>query len=198
MKQQVNLYQPILYPVRERFSLKQLLISWSVLVLLLAAAWFWLNLQQQHSAGQLSTQQQQLTLLQQELTLYQEALAQRKPATELVLQYRAAEHSVLQKQQLLNYVTQQQQLASQFYSPILQHLAQIDRQELWLTGFSLQQQYSSFNGIALRPDSVPLWLEDLRKLGYFRGQRFSQVKLLQVPGQKAVNFELVAQQGAEP
>ena len=65
------------------------------------------------------------------------------------------------------------------------------------TGFSLQQHFSSFNGIALRPDSVPLWLENLRQLAYFRGQRFSQVNMLQVPEKKAVSFELRARQGAE-
>ena len=198
MKQQVNLYQPVLYPVRERLGLNRLVWCWALLAVLLAAGWFWLQQQQSQVKQQLTAEQQQLTLLQQETAVYQQALAQRQPSVELVSEYQSAEHSVSQKQQLLSYLTRQQQQASQFYSPVMQHLQQIDRPELWLTGFTLQQQYSSFNGIALRPDTVPLWLEDLRQLTYFRGQRFSQVNMQQVADKNAVSFELLAQQGAEP
>jgi hypothetical protein len=198
MKQQVNLYQPVLYPVTERFGLSQLVLSWLLLALTLTAAWYWLHYQQQQLAAELAAQQQQQVLQLQEVTLYQEALTQRQPSPELLKQHQSAERNVLQKQQLLSYVNQQQQQASQFYSPVLQHLQQIDRQELWLTGFTLLQHHSSFNGITLRPDSVPLWLQDLRQLGYFQGQQFSQVNMQQVTNKQAVSFELVARQGLTP
>lgn len=197
MKQQVNLYQQVLQPVRETLGLKRLLQIWLCIVLVLFAGWFYLQQQQAKFSKQLLSEQQNLNVLQQEMTLYQQALAQRQPSAELVSQYETTSQSVAQKQQLLNYLSQQQQQASGVYSPVLQHLLQIDRQDLWLTGFSLQQHYSSFNGIALKPDSVPLWLENLRQLAYFRGQRFSQVNMLQVPDKKAVSFELLARQGAE-
>lgn len=197
MKQQVNLYQAVLQPIRERLGLKRLLQIWLCILLVLFAAWLYLQQQQAQLTKQLASEQQQLNVLQQEMTMYQQALAQRQPSAELVSQYDTAAQSVAQKQQLLNYLSQQQQQATQIYSPVLQHLQHIDRQDLWLTGFSLQQHFSSFNGIALRPDSVPLWLENLRQLAYFRGQRFSQVNMLQVPEKKAVSFELRARQGAE-
>lgn len=197
MKQQVNLYQSALYPVRESLGLKRLLQCWACVALVLFAGWFWLQGQHKQLNEQLALAQQQLDGLQQEMTLYQQALAQRQPSADLVSEYESAEKSVAQKQQLLSYLTQQQQRASQTYSPVLKHLQQIDRQDLWLTSFDLQQQYSSFSGVALRPDSVPLWLEDLRQLAYFRGQRFGRVNMEQVPDKKAVSFELLAQQGAE-
>jgi Tfp pilus assembly protein PilN len=198
MKQQVNLYQPILYPVRQQLGLQQLVVAWLLVLLLLLAGWFWLQLQQNGQQQQLTLLQQQLALQQQELSLYQDALLQRQPAAALVTQLQLEERAVLQKQQLLSYLSVQQQQASLFYSPVLQHLHTIDRPELWLTQFTLQQQHSSFSGIALRPDKVPLWLEDLRQLGYFHGQSFSQVNMQQVPEHKAVNFQLVAQQGIAP
>lgn len=197
MKQQVNLYQHALQPVSEKLGLKRLLQIWLCLALVLFAVWFYLQQQQAQLVKQLTSEQQQLNVLQQEMTMYQQALAQRQPSAELVSQYEATAQSVAQKQQLLNYLGQQQQQATEVYSPVLQHLQQIDRQDLWLTAFSLQQHNSSFNGIALRPDSVLLWLENLRQLAYFRGQRFSQVNMLQVPDKNAVSFELLARQGVE-
>lgn len=197
MKQQVNLYQPLLYPVKVRYGLTQLVISWLVLVLLLSVIGFWLHFQQQQLTAELAALQQQQATQLQEITLYQDALARRQPAAALVSQYQAAQQSVLQKQQLLSYLSQQQQQADQFYSPVMQHLLQIDRQELWLTGFSLQQHHSSFSGITLKPDSVPLWLQQLRHLPYFHGQQFSQVKLQQLAGKSAVSFELIARQGEQ-
>jgi hypothetical protein len=196
MKQQVNLYQPALYPVRQQLALQQLALVWLVLLLLLLAGWLWLQQLQNNQQQQLLSLQQQLAAQQQQLSVYQDALSQRQPAAALVAQFQRAERAVLQKQQLLGYLGAQQQQASLHYSPVLQHLLQIDRSELWLTGFTLRQQHSSFNGIAVRPDSVPVWLEDLRQLNYFRGQRFSQVTMQQVPDRKAVNFALIAQQGA--
>src|SRR5690606_3549911 len=184
-----------LYPVTERLSLQRLVSGWLLLVGILLSGWFWLQYQQQQLAEQLAVQQQQLDVQLQEVQLYQQALQQRQPAVELTKQYELLQHRVRQKQQLLGYLAQQQQQAGQLYSPVLAHLLQIDRRELWLTAFSLQQQHSSFSGISLQPDKVPLWLEDLRRLDYFKGQRFSEVNMLQVPQQSAVSFQLVAQQG---
>jgi hypothetical protein len=127
--------------------------------------------------------------------MYQQALAQRQPAPALLQQHQQLQHSVQQKQQLLSYLSGQQQQASLFYSPVLQHLQQIDRRELWLSAFSLQQQYSSFAGIALQPEVVPQWLAELGNLHYFRGQRFSQIDLQQVADKPAVSFSLSAQPG---
>ncbi|MDP5142591.1 PilN domain-containing protein [Rheinheimera baltica] len=198
MKQHVNLYRAVLYPVYERFGLSRLVASWLVLVAALIGAGLWIAHQQQQLQTALAQQQQQNTLQQQEISLYQQALTQRQPSAELVKQYQDIERRVAQKQQLLSFLAEQQMQASQIYSPVMQHLNKVDRPELWLTSFSLQQQYSSFNGIALRPDSVPLWLEDLRQLSYFHGQRFRQVTMQQVQDKRAVSFKLLAQQGTQP
>lgn len=197
MKQQVNLYQQRLHPVRQTFSLSRLALSWALLVLLILLLGLGLQQQQRQLAKQLQQQQQQLDQQLQEITLFQQALAQRKPPADLVKQLQLIEHSVQQKQHLLGYLTEQQQQASQFYSPVLHHLQQIDRPEIWLTGFDLRQHHSSFRGVALRPDTVPLWLDDMRQLSYFRGQRFSQVQMQQVAEKAAVAFELVANQDPE-
>ena len=128
-------------------------------------------------------------------SLYQQALAQRKADENLVKQLQLAEHAVAQKQQLVSYLSAQQQQASQRYSPVLQHLRQIDQDDLWLNAFVLQPQHSSFKGVTLKPASVTSWLDKLSQLGYFRGQRFSQVSLAQVDASTAVGFELVATKG---
>lgn len=195
IKQRVNLYQPVLYVQRQLLSLSRLVFAWLLLFVVLAAVYFMLQQQSQHQTAQLAEQQRQLDTARQEITLYQQALAQRQPSPALLLQHQQLQHSVQQKQQLLSYLSGQQQQASQFYSPVLQHLQQIDRQDLWLTAFSLQQQYSSFAGIALQPEVVPHWLAELGQLHYFRGQRFSQIELQQVAEKQAVSFSLAAWPG---
>ncbi|MBZ9613819.1 type II secretion system protein GspL [Rheinheimera maricola] len=198
LKQHVNLYQPLLHPVRERLSLQRLAVALTSLVAVVAVSG--LLLLQQHSQAATALANTQLNLTQQleQITLYQQALSQRKADDGLIRQYQQAERAVAHKQQLLDYLSVQQQQASQVYSPVLQHLQQIDIDDLWLQNFALRQQHSSFSGITLKPASVTLWLESLRQLGYFRGQRFSQVSLTQVEGETAVGFELIAQQGDTP
>ncbi len=198
IKQQVNLYQPVLFVQRQYLTLPRLAWSWLLLAASVAVMVFMLQQQHKQLSTTLSGQQAQRDTQAQEASMYQQALAQRQPAPALQKQYQVLQHSVMQKQQLLSYLAGQQQQAGLFYSPVLQHLQTIDRNELWLTAFSLQQQYSSFSGIALQPDAVPLWLEDLRKSAYFRGQRFSQISLEQVPAKEAVGFSLMAQPGERP
>lgn len=195
IKQRVNLYQPVLYVQRQLLSLSRLMYAWLLLCVLLVSVFYMLQQRNQQHAVQLVEQQRQLETAQQEITMYQQALAQRQPAPALLQQHQQLQHSVQQKQQLLSYLSGQQQRASLFYSPVLQHLQQIDRRELWLTAFSLQQHYSSFAGIALQPEAVPQWLAELGSLHYFRGQRFSQLDLQQVAEKPAVSFSLSAQPG---
>ena len=198
IKQRVNLYQPVLYVQRQRLTLARLMLVWLALIAVVTAVLLILQQQQRQQSAIVEEQQRQLQTVQQEISLYQQALAQRQPSPALQKQHQLLQHSVLQKQNLLSYLSGQQQQRSLFYSPVLQHLQQINRSELWLTEFSLQQQHSSFAGIALKPEAVPLWLADLRRLEYFRGQRFSQISLQQVVDKQAVSFVLTAQQGVQP
>lgn len=193
MKQQVNLYQSSLHPVFEPLSLKRLMLG--LLSIIGVLTLIWLVLQQQLSQQQraLATAEQQLQNSQQENQLYQTALLQRKPDEALVKQQQLLQRSVAQKQQLLAYLGTEQLQASQVYSPIFAHLNQINRPDLWLTAFQLRQQYSSFSGIALQPAAVTTWLEQLRTATYFKGQRFKEVNLQQVPERTAVSFELISQ-----
>lgn len=197
MKQQVNLYQPVLVIKKQYLTLTRLLWSWLVIVvMLLAIAAVFQQQHQQLNAG-LTEQRQALDRQLQEAGLFQQALQQRQPSQTLQQQYQQLQSSVEQKRQLLSYLAGQQHQASQFYSPVLQHLQQIDSEPIWLTTFSLRQQYSSFEGITLQPEAVPLWLEKLRALGYFSGQKFGVIELQQVPQQKAVTFRLSAKPGEQ-
>ena len=193
IKQRVNLYQAELHIRQQLLTLPRLLLALLGLLTLIIVLWFVQQQQTRQFQLQLSDTQQQLNTVTQELSLYQQALAQRQPSETLQLQLQQLKSSVLQKQQLIGFLSGQQQQATVLFSPVLQHLQQIDRQALWLTSFTLQPHYSSFNGIALQPEVVPLWLTDLSKLTYFSGQRFNQLELQQVPDKTAVSFSLTAQ-----
>lgn len=198
MKQQVNLYQPALVIKRQYLTLPRLLWSWLAMMAILLAAVTVIKQQHNQLSAALTEQRQTLDNQLQEAGIFQQALQQRQPSQTLQLQHKQLQDNIKQKQHLLSYLAGQQRQAGQLYSPVLQHLQQIDSEPLWLTTFSLKQQQSSFEGMTMQPEAVPLWLEQLRSLGYFSGQKFGVIDLKQVPQQQAVTFRLSAQPGEQP
>lgn len=194
MKQRINLYQASLYPVRHTYSLQRMGLAAMILLVLFGAVWLGLANQLTEVEKQVNIVKQQLSQQEQAVGIYQQALQQRKPNASLVAQFEQAQRDVIKLQQLQQYLTIRQQQASQFYSPVLQHLNTVNPPSLWLTSFQLQQKQSSFDGIALQPVSVTTWLEQLRQLEYFTGQDFSQVMMSQVPDNTAVRFVLSGQE----
>lgn len=198
MKQVVNLYIERLQPIRESLSLNRLLLLWGMLLLLLVAGWLYLLWQLNGVNASVTVAEQQLSATQQQIQGLKSTLEQRKPSAVLVKEHERLLKSVEQKQQLLTFLSKQQQESRLLYSPVIQHLSDIDLPELWLTSFSLQPSQSEFHGVSLKAAAVAQWLERLRQNSYFQGQHFKEINLQQLPGNSAVSFELSAQPGVLP
>lgn len=193
MKQSINLYQPILFPVKHTYTLSRLLLALTGLIVLTVVVWGGLSFKLTAIQQKIVTEEQRVGQQQQSVDVYQQVIQQRKPDAAVVKRFEQAKAEVVKLQQLQQYLTQRQQQSGQFYSPVLQHLDVINLPSLWLTSFQLQQDRTEFAGIALQPVNVTIWLEQLRQLDYFKGQHFSQMTLAQIPDETAVSFVLKAQ-----
>ncbi len=195
MKQRINLYQPGLQPVKQSLALSSMLVLMlvvSVICLLLWGGIQWQQRQQQ----QLNTQaEQQLKRQQEQLALLQQALLQRQPASALLTERNLLKRRVEQQIALRQYLIAQQSRSDYAYSVVLQQLADADISSLWLTRFTLRSGRSELQGLSIEPAAVPGWLESLRQYDYFQGQRFSELRLQQLPEHNAVQFRLIAEQG---
>jgi hypothetical protein len=195
MKQRINLYQTSLQPIKETLALSSLLASMSLVLLTSLVLWAGLQWQQRQQL-QLNTQvEQQLIRQQEQLGLLQQALLQRQPANALISERDQIKRRVEQQIALQQYLATQQVQVEYAYSAVLQQFKVVDINSVWLTHFILRPDSSELQGLTTVPAAVPGWLESLRNVGYFKGQRFSELRLLQLPEQQAVQFQLIAVQG---
>lgn len=195
MKQRINLYQAGLKPLKENLALSSLLIVMLVVSAISLLAWGGLQWQQHQQLQQNKLAEQQLKRQQAQLELLQQALLQRQPATALVADRDQLKRKVEQQIALQQYLAAQQGMAEHAFSVVLQQFVEADISSVWLTRFILRPGSSELQGLTLAPAAVPGWLESLRHYGYFKGQRFNELRLLQLPEQQAVQFQLIAEQG---
>jgi hypothetical protein len=175
LKQRINLYQPALQPVPQRFALPALLRSCSLVLLVIAgitgALQFQLQQQQQQSR-KIQTAVQQKS---EELANLQQALENRQPEQSLLRQAEQLNAEILQKQQLLQYLTADQQTQPPQYAAVLQQLSAQDLPQFWLRSFRLGKAGVEFDGVTRDAALVPQWLRQLGQSPQFSGQQFSVV-----------------------
>ncbi|KKO44933.1 hypothetical protein WG68_12335 [Arsukibacterium ikkense] len=195
MKQRINLYQASIQPRIESLALASLFGVMLVVVVISLLAWGGMQWQQHQQLQQNKQVEQQLQRQQEQLGLLQQALLQRQPAAALVAERDQLKRKVEQQIALQHYLAAQQVRADYAFSKVLQQFTAADINSLWLTRFILRPGSSELQGLTLAPAAVPGWLESLRHFDYFKGQRFNELRLLQLPEQQAVQFHLIAEQG---
>ncbi|WP_213995029.1 PilN domain-containing protein [Arsukibacterium sp.] len=195
MKQRINLYQAGLKPKQETMALASLFGLVMLVLTISLLAWGGMQWQQRQQIQINKLAEQQLQRQQEQLGLLQQALLQRQPAKALVVERDQLQRRVEQQIALQQYLTAQQVQADYAYSVVLQQLVDADISSVWLTHFKLRPGSSELQGLTLAPATVPGWLESLRHFNYFKGQRFNELRLTQLPEQQAVQFHLIAEQG---
>lgn len=199
MKQRINLYQPVLQPVPQRFALPALLSGCGVVILLLVAVTVQLQYQLQQLQQQTDKINAAVQLKTEELTNLQLALDNRQPAADLQKQAEQLNQELAQKQQLLQYLTVDQQASAPHYAEVMQQLSTLDLPQFWLRSFRLGQAGVEFVGVTQDAAAVPFWLKKLGQSPQFSGQQFSAVQLQPLP-QNYLQFRVsshVTTQGQE-
>lgn len=196
MKYSVNLYQDILKPKQESWTLERLLIATAVVLTLMSAvagllAW------QQHQLGR---EQQALALELQtvtdELSTYQRTLAERKPAAELESALATIQLQNSQKQNLLDYLQVQRARPSPDFQQAFLHLKAIDPAGLWLTEFSFAEPGFHFIGRTQDAKLMTTWLQQLGASPFYNGHAFQTISVK--PAERGVlQFEVAAKPALE-
>ena len=177
MKQRINLYQPSLQPVQHRYALAGLVRNCVIIVVLFALGVGGLQFQLQQQQRQLASMNQAVQQKTEELTNLQQALDNRQPEQSLVLQVEQLNTEISQKQQLLQYLTTDQQASRPAFAAVMQQLSEQDLPQFWLRSFRLGKQGIEFDGVTRDAALVPRWLQQLGQSAYFSGQHFSSVGL---------------------
>lgn len=175
MKQRINLYQPALQPVPQRFALPLLLRSCSLVLLAIVAIAGTLQYQLQQQQQQTSKIQAAVQQKSEELANLQQALDNRQPEQALQQQVEQLNTELAQKQQLLQYLTADQQAQPPQYAAVLQQLSAQDLPQFWLRSFRLGKAGVEFDGVTRDAALVPQWLRQLGQSPQFSGQQFSTV-----------------------
>ena len=194
MKQRINLYQVGLKPQQETLALSSLFGLLGLVLTVSLLLWAGLQWQQRQQMQVNKQAEQQLNQQQEQLGLLQQALLQRQPSKALVSERDQLKRRVEQQIALQRYLLAQQVRADYAYSKVLQQLVDADINSVWLTRFKLRPGSSELQGLTIAPAAVPGWLESLRHFDYFKGQRFNELRISQLPEQQAVQFHLIAEQ----
>ncbi len=175
MKQRINLYQPALQPVPQRFGLPTLLRSSTLVLLLIAGTTGTLQYQLQQQRQQTEKIQTAVQQKSEELANLQQALDNRQPEQSLLQQAELLNTEIAQKQQLLQYLTAGQQARPPQYAAVLHQLSAQDLPQFWLRSFRLGKAGIEFDGVTRDAALVPQWLRQLGQSPQFSGQHFSTV-----------------------
>ncbi len=175
MKQRINLYQAGLQPVPQRFALPTLLRSCALVLLVIAGTAGTLQYQLQHQQLQTNKIQTAVQQKSEELANLQQALDNRQPEQALLQQVEQLNTEIGQKQQLLQYLTADQQAQPPQYAAVLQQLSAQDLPQFWLRSFRLGKAGVEFDGVTRDAALVPQWLRRLGQSPQFSGQQFSAV-----------------------
>ncbi len=181
MKQRINLYQPVLQPVPQRFALPLLLRSCTAVLLVIAAVAGTLKYQWQQQQLQMNQIQTAVQQKSEELANLQQALDNRQPEQNLLQQAEHINTEIAQKQQLLQYLTADQQTQPPQFAAVMQQLSTQDLPQFWLRSFRLGKAGVEFEGVTRDAAQVPRWLKQLGQSPQFAGQQFSSVALQPLP-----------------
>ncbi|ARU54809.1 fimbrial assembly family protein [Oleiphilus messinensis] len=197
--QQVNLYTEALRPVRLLVSLNQVVAGAILTVILLILLTFGLQHQQGKAQAKLASLQGQVSQLEATVVELRDRAArmvrdERLVATNAKLKARLQERTELMALIGLNLNRSQQGFSQQLVS-----LARQDISSLWLTRlyFDLLQDQIRIEGIAANAESVPHYLQQLRKEPAFIGHHFELFSLFQQKDSEFLAFVLASRLGTE-
>ncbi|WP_417358467.1 PilN domain-containing protein [Gallaecimonas pentaromativorans] len=175
MKHNLNLLTPDLLPKRERLSAQTMLLSWALLLALLALGlgWgYWQKSGLEAQQRQLKARQQQL---QTALTDKEAALKKWLPDPALVAQRDVIAKARDNSRALLARIDELNSLPQQGFSPVLEALAQRSINGLWLDQIAINGQQLSLSGHATKAPLIPKWVQTFAQEPALAGRQFATV-----------------------
>lgn len=196
MKLRVNLLTAELLPKQIRLTFHKALVGTLLYAALLVAGiggYQWYSQQLATELKQAQTQQEQLQTKQQQLTKNK---ATRTIAPALQAQLEDLKKELEIKQKLLVEVTQGAQPEGKAFSVMMEDLASVNENDIWLEQIKVSQQEIALTGYTSNSQLIPNWIAQVGAKGYLQGKTFRHIAITQeTPWHK---FELMTTQAQEP
>ncbi|RUO42819.1 hypothetical protein CWE15_05295 [Aliidiomarina taiwanensis] len=191
MKRRLNLYHSSLHPVKETLTSQR--VVWAVAAVLLVAAMARGGLE--YALHSLQEQQDALTQSQQNLNeRMMDLVAQanrQQPMRSLLRQTAQTELEISSRQALLAEFENRGTIQRDNLSPVLQELASIHTQGVWLTRISITPEGVELEGSTLEAGLIPRWMAKFSQTTTLAKHQFSVVDL-QRDTSRVLNFALLS------
>jgi Tfp pilus assembly protein PilN len=196
VSQQINLYSPLFRKQKKLLSAMLLLQATGLVVVAVAAFYFYLSVQTSRLEARAADSSRQL---QSELEQLKVHGAQQSPDTRVKLlaeRRKKLEAEFNDRTQALKAMDKGVAGRTEGYSGLLRALARLSMDGIWLTRvrFSDERGEAFIAGRAARPELVPLYLQRLRTEEKLQGQDFSSLEITR-PAQPARFIEFVLSSG---
>ena len=177
MKLRVNLYSESLFPTELRLSFLRLnqVLAGLVIVLLLGSAVAY------GVVSSLESEKNELQhakrLLDEQKAELEDEIAKRKPSATLVAEVELKAQQLELKQMLIGKLSQQEELTSYGYSPLMTDLASVADRSIWLNRIQVNENRYIFEGYTSNPQSVPNWIDRLKTTTTLKGHAFASMTM---------------------
>ncbi|MCL1094168.1 PilN domain-containing protein [Shewanella kaireitica] len=177
MKLRVNLYSESLFPTELRLSFLRLnqVLAGLVIALLLGsvvAYGFVSSLESEKTELQHAK-----ALLDEQKVELEDEIAKRKPSATLVAEVELKAQQLELKQMLIGKLSQQEELTSYGYSPLMTDLASVADRSIWLNRIQVNENRYIFEGYTSNPQSVPNWIDRLKTTTTLKGHAFASMTM---------------------
>ncbi|MCF2947375.1 PilN domain-containing protein [Paraglaciecola aquimarina] len=177
MKNQVNLYPTKLHPKLRLLSLPLVIVIWSTCLLAVILLNTYLSSKQQSlqdELNQLDKNNIQKTAL---ISALKNELDNLKADPELIGQVAKKQQIAHLKKRVYQELIGQEKSKSTGFSDLMLDLAEHHQTDIWLTRVYLNEQNVTIEGATTKSSSIPIWVNNLSKSNYFKGQEFSATRI---------------------
>ncbi len=179
MNQQINLYQPIFRKQKAIFSALAMVQVWVIIVLMMAGISGYTSLRLSRLGAQLENAQKYQAMAQKNVDQLKAQELAKTPSKLLESEARRAQAALDERRQVAKLLTAGALSNTRGFSAQFEGLARRHAAGSWLTEISLREggNWINLRGVALAPEVVPLYLQNLVSAEAFAGLAFNVVNL---------------------
>lgn len=177
MKRDINLYHTSLQPMRELLTAGRLLVALFILLVvfgLARGAYAYAMVKLVEHRAQLNNEQQALNSRRAELI---NQLNRQRPERSLLRRTERVELEIASRRALLDEFNRRGTIRRDNLSPVLQELASIHMDGVWLTRVTIQPNGVELEGRTLEAGLIPRWMAGFAQTTTLAAHRFSVVEL---------------------
>lgn len=185
----VNLFPESLKPRKEYFSLKNVVLVWSLSALTLLACFAWFNVQQASLSEELSLLRSQETEFRKQMETLTQRLAKHKPSPAKVAAVNRLEQDIDAKRRSLDAVSEYDDSQQIGYSGVMRSLAKLGRSDISLHSIFIDANRLDLKGLAREPQVIPNWVSQFKSELDLVGRAFDKLQIGRNE-QDVITFEL--------